>query len=118
MERYIEYVIDDIGCPKHLKGYNALYECVRYQFENRGARICETYSAVAEKLGHTYGQVERNVRHLIQWLLINGDMDKIHNYFGASLPNNMKLTNAQFIITLAVAAYRTKRGEENVNNGR
>lgn len=117
--RYIEYVIDDIGTPKHLKGYDCLYYAVEYQLNNPGAPIMNTYIEVAKILRTSYSSVERNIRHLIRYMFTNLNNERLYNYFGASVPTTGIVTNSQFIVTLAIAAKRLKRTEDNnANNGR
>lgn len=118
--RYIEYVIDDIGAPKHLKGYNCLYYAIEYQLNNPGARIMDTYIEVAKILNMSRAAVERNIRHLIRYMFTKLDNEKLYNYFGTSVPTTGIVTNNQFIVTLAIAAKRLKRTEDNndVDNGR
>lgn len=117
--RYIEHIVDDIGVPKHLKGYNCIYCAIEYQLNNPGAQITNTYIDVAKILNTSYSSVERNIRHLIRYMFTNLDNERLYNYFGASIPTNGIVTNSQFIVTLAIAAKRLKRTEDNnVNNGR
>lgn len=118
---HIESIVDDIGCPKHIKGYEAIIEAVEYQLLNRGANIMDTYSEVASKLDKTSAQIERNIRHAIESTLMTCDYNNLKKYFGNNLPDTYHLTNKQFLVTVAIAVKRLKRKQEetnNVNNGR
>lgn len=108
----IEFVMDDIGCPKHLKGYECLYRIIKHMIEHPEEGLCESYVTVAEELNTRGSRIERNIRHLIAWILNNCDYNKIYNYFGNSAPTNGGITNKQFVLTLAVAAKRMYRVED------
>lgn len=118
IERYIEFVMDDIGCPKHLKGYNQLHTIIKRQIKHPAENICTSYKMVASECDTTRSKIERNIRHLVIWMLDNCDRSKIYNYFGNSLPISGVITNKQFIITLATAAKRMSKEEENVEHRR
>ena len=120
MNKYVDYVIRDIGVPAHLEGYEALALCMEYKLEDYKIPVCKLYQLVATKMNKTYGAVERNIRHLVNYMLDKGDIEKIENYFGSSLRADGKLTNKQFIYTLTLSAKRIKFTEEqnNANNRR
>lgn len=117
--QYIEYIVDDLGAPKHLKGYEQLLDCIDYALNDDGLHMIPMYTHVANIHNVTKNSVERNIRHLIEWIKRYGDEERIYHYFGASLPNNGSLTNSQFIATLSVAVKRIMRTEvNNVNYNR
>lgn len=109
IERYVEYVIDDIGCPRYRKGYDQLKEVIIRQINYPSENVCTSYKIIAEKYEIPWSRIERNVRSLIEWILDNCDHLKIYNYFGNSLPVKGGITNKHFIVTLAVAAKRLSR---------
>jgi hypothetical protein len=108
-ERYVEFVMDDIGCPRHLKGYDQLKEVIIRQINYPSENITISYKMVAGEYETTWSRIERNIRNLVEWILDNCDHLKIYNYFGNSLPMEGGITNKHFIITLAVAAKRIGR---------
>lgn len=118
MLKYVINTVDDIGVPKHLKGYEAIVKAVEYKCKAPELGICVIYQCVALDTGKSAGQIERNIRHAIRWLLIHCDNERIRNYFGNSYRNDGKITNKQFIDTLAVISTRLYRRAENVDDGR
>ena len=112
--RYIEMVVDDIGAPKHLKGYDQLISLIGHYLalqKGQSRNMMELYSKVGAEFGVTKNSVERNIRHLVDWMLRHSDIEKIDNYFGASRPNAGGICNSQFVVTLAIAAYRLERAD-------
>ena len=112
INKYIELVMDDVGCPKHLKGYESLYYMIKRRIEYPSENITDSYRLVAELHKTTASRIERNIRHLVTWMLHNCDYSKIYNYFGNSAPINGGITNKQFVITLATAVKRMCRVED------
>ena len=106
INEYIELVMDDIGCPKHLRGYESLYGMIKRRIEYPYENITDSYRFVAELHETTASATERNIRHLVTWMLHNCDYSKIYNYFGNSAPIRGGITNKQFIVTLATAVKR------------
>ena len=109
MMKYIEYVVDDLGLPKHLKGYKDTIYCIDEKVLDENAKLTYIYFKVAKRLGVTGPSIERNIRHTVEWLYRNGDTRKMNKYFGSSMPRRNNLTNNQFIATLSMAAIRAKR---------
>lgn len=120
MNKYVDYIMRDIGIPAHLDGYEAVRIVTELRFNDNKLGICKLYQLAAKQLDKSAQAVERNIRHLVTRMLTKGDMTKIINYFGASLPADGSLTNKQFIYTLAIAAKRIELEEDNnnVDNGR
>ena len=112
IERYVEFVIDDIGCPKHLKGYDQLKEVIIRHIKNPSENICTSYKMVAREFEVIGSRIERNIRSIVEWVLDNCDHSKINNYFGNSLRISGGITNKQFVVTLAVIAERMSREEK------
>jgi hypothetical protein len=106
---YVEYVVDDLGLPKHLKGYRCAVLAIEARTNDPDLKMMAVYHTVSKQLNITPAAAERNLRHMIEWLFKNGNERKIDNYFGSSLPRRRNLSNNQFIATMAIAATRAKR---------
>jgi hypothetical protein len=111
--KFVEQVMDDIGCPKHLVGYEALALTIQYQMEHRKMGVTDVYRHVAKMMDTTYASVERCIRHLIDHLQKNDNEGKIYEYFGSSVPSSGKITNKQFIYTLGYMAMQLELDELN-----
>lgn len=113
IERCVEFVMDDIGCPRHLRGYDQLKAVIIRQIEYPSENICVSYKMAAKECETPWSNVERNIRTIVLWILDNCDRRKIVYYFGNSLPMQGGITNKHFIVTLAGAAKRMSREENN-----
>lgn len=107
-------VIDDIGCPKHLKGYNVAYYMLEAYLKGY-KKMDAMYAYTKRFTGFTQSSSERALRHMIRHMLAKNDITHIKKYFGASLQIDGHITNKQFIFTLGDAIERDE-GAEHVNN--
>jgi hypothetical protein len=107
IRNHTEALLMEIGVPCHHLGFNDLIIAISMVVENPqlGSAITKSlYPGIAKRGGNgrTAQQVERGIRHSIEYWTINVDSEVIDRYFGNSISiNKAKPTNAQFIITLA-----------------
>ena len=98
-------ILKALGVPASLLGYKYLQDAVVLVLEDPTILKYMTkglYPKVAEKNSTTGSRVERAMRHAIEFVFNNTDVDIIQGYFGnvCSLKSG-KLTNSQFIAGLA-----------------
>lgn len=97
-----------IGVPFRLSGYNYIrYSVLLYNsMVKKHYRIKITkdiYPVVAQVYGTTSKCVERSIRHAIEVVFYNGNLEFINRMFGYTVdPGKGKPTNSEFI---AAAAY-------------
>ena len=98
-------ILDDIGVPQQLKGYDYLAVAITCAMEYLPQQVSITkiiYPKVAECFNTTPARAERNIRHAIEKLFEFGNLKMIHKYFGNAIDSNKgKLINSQFIYSLA-----------------
>lgn len=112
LERCVTRVIQSMGVPAHVKGYQYLRDAIIFVVEESnlmGAVTKELYPLVGDKHDTTASRVERAIRHAIELAWDRGNIDVINKYFGYTV--NMakgKPTNSEFI---AIIADRIRMGE-------
>ena len=98
----IEYIMLNIGCPAHLRGYNATYLAVKHLIDDPAiTKIGPLYDKVADDLHISNKCVERNIRHLVDYLFKKGNVSKMRDYFGSTVIDDGHMCNKQFLWTLA-----------------
>lgn len=101
LEYLVVSVLDQIGIPAHLSGY----EYLKYVFMEsvNNPEICASitkivYPKVAECYGTTPSRVERAIRHAIERATDYGDPEIMNKWIGNGVsPDKGKPTNTQFI---------------------
>ena len=105
LEREVTRIIDQIGVPAHIKGYQYLRMAIMLVVEDcdRVNSLSKyIYPFVAEKYQTTTSRVERAIRHAIEVAWDRGDVDTLNSYFGYTIQNNRgKPTNSEFIAMIA-----------------
>ena len=105
-------VIQQMGVPAHVKGYQYLRDAIIFVIEEMnllGAVTKELYPLIAKKHDSTSSRVERAIRHAIELAWDRGNMEMMSKFFGYTV--NMergKPTNSEFI---AMVADRLRIGE-------
>lgn len=100
-------VLDDIGIPAHLSGYDYIAYSLHLQLSDpeysRAAITKYLYPDVANKFNSTPSRVERAIRHAINHVIIHTPVEIIRKYFGNSVGTHteFRITNNHFICTLA-----------------
>jgi two-component system response regulator (stage 0 sporulation protein A) len=113
LDRDVTKVIQQMGMPAHLKGYQYLRDAIIMVVDEMnlmGAVTKELYPLIAEKYDTTPSRVERAIRHAIELAWDRGNVDMINKFFGYTI--NMergKPTNSEFI---AMVADRLRIGEK------
>ena len=83
------------------KGYIA-GGCFKNIFNGEKIKDIDIYRQLAENVGKTQSQVERNIRHTIEVTFYNIRPEMAKKYFGNSVGyNKVKPCNAQFLATIA-----------------
>ena len=102
----IKVVLNELGVPHHLKGYTFIKQAVTMLAEDKSYRngiVNRLYVDVATECGDTTpSRIERAIRHAVEWVFKNTDVDVIEKYFGNSVDiRKGKVSNKHFLITLA-----------------
>lgn len=94
-----------LGAPANLRGYEFMHRAVVKVLGSReylGAITKALYPEIAAEFGARASQVERDMRHLVDYIFDNTDVDVLYDYFGNTINKKTgKLTNSQFIAGLA-----------------
>ncbi len=101
----IEGIVTDLlrqmGIPQHFKGFLYLREAiVMVVGDDRLLQgvMTHLYALIAERYKITVSQVERSVRHSIDYAWNNGDLDLLYEIFGSTVNEyRAKPTNVSFI---------------------
>lgn len=106
-KEYAYKVLDDIGVPVHLKGYESLAKAISLAMESGDRTMGEIYKLIE---GHP-SSIERHIRHSVAYLLNNGDMELIQKYFKNAINKTGTITNSQFVKTMAFRANMIKEAD-------
>lgn len=113
LDRDVTKVIQQMGMPAHLKGYQYLRDAIILvvnEMNLMGAVTKELYPLIAEKYDTTPSRVERAIRHAIELAWDRGNMEIINKFFGYTVNMDRgKPTNSEFI---AMVADRLRIGEK------
>ena len=105
IESQVTQIIDQIGVPAHIKGYQYLRTAILMTISDSDIINSVTkilYPSVAKKYSTTTSRVERAIRHAIEVAWDRGDVDTLNSYFGYTIQNNRgKPTNSEFIAMIA-----------------
>ena len=103
-EGIITKVMQDMGIPAHLKGYNYIRYGVGLLVEDisRIGQICVLYGDIAEHFNDEPSRAERAIRHAIETGWSRGDVELQRKLFGYTVDYNKgKPTNGEFLATVA-----------------
>lgn len=113
LDREVTRVIQQMGMPAHLKGYQYLRDAIIMVVDEMnlmGAVTKELYPLIAEKYNTTPSRVERAIRHAIELAWDRGNVEMINKFFGYTINMDRgKPTNSEFI---AMVADRLRIGEK------
>ncbi len=105
LEAQITDMINQIGVPPHIKGFQYLREAISmvYHDVNCLSKVTkQIYPGIAEKFSTTPSRVERAIRNAIEISIARGNESVIQQLFGLTLANkNGKITNSEFIAIVA-----------------
>lgn len=105
LERTVTTIIQEIGVPAHIKGYQYVREAIVLAVQDIEVINAVTkvlYPAVAKRFGTTPSRVERAVRHAIETAWDRGDLETLQSYFGYTVNSAKgKPTNSEFIAMIA-----------------
>lgn len=101
-------ILDTLGVPQHLKGYDYLayainliaYNKSKYKYVTK-----ELYPTIADAFNTTSNRVERAIRHSISRCLDTCDPETLVIYLGNTIKKG-NIPNSQFIFTLGNLIHR------------
>lgn len=70
-EKEITKILMELGTPCHLAGYDLIRQAVVIMLNNEKIKQTDIYRQLAENVGKTQSQVERNIRHAIEVTFYN-----------------------------------------------
>lgn len=101
----VSTLLQTLGVPAHIKGYQYLREAILLAVQNGGylGGMTKTlYPELARRFGSTAGSVERALRGAIELTWSRGDIETLQHYFGNTVScTRGKPTNSEFIALLA-----------------
>ena len=103
-EKIITKVMQDMGIPAHLKGYNYIRYGVGLLVEDisRIDQIVVLYGDIAEHFNDELYRAERAIRHAIETGWSRGNVELQRKLFGYTVDYNKgKPTNGEFLATVA-----------------
>ena len=105
IESMVTGIIQEIGVPAHIKGYQYLREAIIIAVNDMDVINAITkvlYPQVAKAFNTTPSRVERAIRHAIEVAWDRGDLDTLQRFFGYTVSNTKgKPTNSEFIALIA-----------------
>lgn len=105
LEKQVTAVIQSIGVPAHIKGYQYLREAIQMTIEDRETNSAITkvlYPTIAKKYQTTPSRVERAIRHAIEVTFSRGPIEPKEEMFGYTIGYGKgKPTNSEFIALIA-----------------
>lgn len=105
IEKYVTQIIQKIGVPAHIKGYQYLREAIIMAINDMdiiNSITKQLYPTVAKSYGTTASRVERAIRHAIEVACDRGEPDTINELFGYTMATKRgKPTNSEFIALIA-----------------
>lgn len=114
LEAQISTALDELGIPRHTKGYRHLQLAILMaaeRIEVINGITKELYPALAKRSGSTPSSVERSIRHAIRQAWEQGSHEVHRKYFGHTVSATKgNPTNSEFIALLA-DRIRLQRGQ-------
>lgn len=114
LERLVTPVINEVGMPAHIKGYQYVREAIVLTIKDESVIHEVTkvlYPAVARRYHTTSACVERAIRHAIEVAWERGDLDALQRVFGYTVSTSKgKPTNSEFIAMIADRLIMENRG--------
>ena len=105
LEAEVTAILQEVGVPAHIKGYQYVREAIIIVVQNMDAINAVTkvlYPEVAKRFNTTPSRVERAIRHAIEVAWDRGDLETLQGYFGYTVNSAKgKPTNSEFIAMIA-----------------
>lgn len=105
IEAQIKSLLDKLGLPSKLKGYNYLVYAVNMVIQDLSVinSISKTiYSRIAQEYKTTFSRVERSIRNAIEIVWTRGDLDYLAEQFGCKMDcDQNRPSNSEFIMMIA-----------------
>lgn len=105
LETAATYVIQQIGIPAHIQGYQYLREAILIAVNDMdvmNAVTKELYPMIAKRFKTTSSRVERSMRHGIEVAWCRGNAEVLQRYFGGPVRGlKCRPTNSEFIAIIA-----------------
>ncbi|WP_046213961.1 sporulation transcription factor Spo0A [Paenibacillus wulumuqiensis] len=105
LEASITKILNEIGVPPHIKGYQYVREAITEVYHNidiLGSVTKVLYPQIAQKFNSNPARVERAIRHAIEVTWNRGDMSHMSHLFNYEINvSKIKPTNSSFIAAIA-----------------
>lgn len=105
LDAQITNVLNEIGIPPHLKGFQYLREAIQLVYHNieiLGSVTKVLYPQIADKHNSTPSRIERGIRHSIEVSWTRGNRDTLAHILGYERNmSQMKPSNSEFIAMVA-----------------
>lgn len=93
-------LLNAIGIPKNLKGYNYLKDSIEYLFFKE-LKMNDLYKHLSDVYNTSSKSIEKAIRNAIEISWNRANLDFINNIFGSTLSlNKDRPTNSEYIYTL------------------
>lgn len=116
LKNLVTAIIQEIGVPAHIKGYQYLREAIMIAVNDMDVINAVTkvlYPEVAKRFNTTPSRVERAIRHAIEVAWDRGDLETLQKFFGYTVSNAKgKPTNSEFIAMIADRLVLEQRGQQ------
>ena len=99
MKKKIYSILNELGVSFNLLGRQYIVSAVLLIYKNGRVPVTrEVYPQVATEFNTTSSRVERAIRHAIEKIFSNGNIDAIGKFFGINIDfHKGKLTNTDFL---------------------
>ncbi|WP_458122170.1 sporulation transcription factor Spo0A [Paenibacillus sp. Z6-24] len=105
LEASITKILNEIGVPPHIKGYQYVREAITEVYHNidiLGSVTKVLYPQIAQKFNSNPARVERAIRHAIEVTWKRGDISHMSHLFNYEINiSKTKPTNSSFIAAIA-----------------
>lgn len=106
LEVRITEVLQELGVPRKLRGFQYLREAIKFVYESQEGDIPaitkDVYPGVGKKFSVTPGRVERAIRHAIECCFQRASDEILWKYFGDTInAEKGKATNGELIYMIA-----------------
>ena len=103
-QAYIMNLLLEIGIPANLSGFTYAREMIPLFIDNKYLKIRiieDVYKVLAEKYNNDWRNIERSLRHSIEYAFSYGNADLLEDIFKYSIKPTGTVSCKTFLITLA-----------------
>lgn len=120
IESEVKSIIDGIGVPSHLYGYQYLIyasSLVVSDLSLINSMNRQVYSRVAKKFGTTPACAERSIRNAVEITWNKGNIEQLYKFFGRTINDRKtKPSNSEFIMTVVNQYWNRRSCESSADN--